>query len=189
MRNAAAKAHLPVEAPDLEAHFRLHAPRVLAAAYRITGNASDAEDVLQNVFLRLMRRRRGKQLENDLGPYLRRAAVNAGLDVVRARKARPGHSMDEMEPVADPSPVSPESAQSSRELRDRIRAALADESPKAAEMFALRYFEGYDNKEIARMVGASANTVGVTLHRTRLRVREAIAAHMRPSAADQGETT
>ena len=62
----------------------------------------------------------------------------------------------------------------SGELRDEVRKALGGLSPRAAEIFVLRYFEGYDNHEIARLQGSSRATVAVILHRARRRVREAI---------------
>ena len=63
-------------------------------------------------------------------------------------------------------------------LRDEIRKALAKMSPKAAETFVLRYFEGYGNHEIARMLGTSRSTINVILHRTRQKLREEIASYV-----------
>ena len=56
-------------------------------AYRITGNAGDAEDALQTVFLRLLRRGRNADPLENLESYLRRAAINAALDVIRSRQS------------------------------------------------------------------------------------------------------
>ena len=75
---------------------------------------------------------------------------------------------------ADPRAVNPEHRLDSSEIRDEVRKALAQLSPRAAEIFVLRYFEGYDNHEIARMLGNSRSTVAVILHRARQRVRDAI---------------
>jgi RNA polymerase sigma-70 factor (ECF subfamily) len=52
-----------------------------------------------------------------------------------------------------------------------VREALARMSPRAAEIFALRYFEGYANHEIAGLLGTSRSTVNVILHRTRKELR------------------
>jgi RNA polymerase sigma-70 factor (ECF subfamily) len=124
-----------------------------------------------------MRRSAGPPLDDELGPYLRRAAINAALDVVRARRTTRASPLEEAATtlVAAGGEQDPERQQDAREIRERVRRALAAESPKAAEIFALRYFEGYDNREIARMVGTSAGTVAVILHRTRGRLREAMA--------------
>ena len=63
----------------------------------------------------------------------------------------------------------------SLELRDRLRRELAKVNPRAAEMFVLRYFEGYRNSEIGPMMGTSRMTVAVTLHRLRKRLGAALA--------------
>src|SRR5579875_1437453 len=67
---------------------------VFRTAYRLTGNAADAEDVLQNIFLRLIRRPPGQQVLDEES-YLRRAAVNASLDVLRAKQATSALPLDE----------------------------------------------------------------------------------------------
>ncbi len=159
--------------PDLEAIFRQHQRQVLNAAYRVTGNAQDAEDVLQTVFLRLARREGGSPLSDSLAGYLHRAAVNAALDVVRSRKSARSTALESVEPSL-PAAVDddPGERQQVHELRDRLREALSRLNPKAAEIFALRYFEGYGNHEIAKMLGTSRSTINVTLHRTRNRIKE-----------------
>ena len=68
----------------------------------------------------------------------------------------------------------PEMHHEDRELRKLIREAVAKLGDTAGEMFALRYFEGYGNGEIAQMMNTSALVVGVTLHRARARLRKEI---------------
>lgn len=162
-------------APDMEGIYREHATRVLSAAYRVTGRAEDAEDVLQTIFMRLVRREGGAHLEGNPAAYLHRAAVNAALDLVRARKTMRATPLDDAAGTL-PAPESGEAERSlaSDELRDEVRKALSHLSPRAAEIFVLRYFEGYDNQEIARMLGSSRSTVAVILHRARQSVRETI---------------
>jgi len=167
----------PAPAEQLEAIYREHHRRVLRAAYKITGSPEDAQDVLQTVFLRLARREGGSPLSDSLGSYLHRAAINAALDVVRSR--RPSRPLDDVEStLADAASESPVEAQGAHEIREQIRSALGKASPKAAEIFALRYFEGYGNHEIARMLGTSRSTVNVILHRTRQKVREEMAEYL-----------
>jgi RNA polymerase sigma-70 factor (ECF subfamily) len=162
--------------PDLARIYREHQGRVFRAAYRITGNAQDAEDVLQTVFLRLARREGGTFLSDSPIHYLHRAAVNAALDVVRSRRASRTTALDDVAPVLAGDPTeAPDRLRGGTEIRERIREELARVNAKAAEIFVLRYFEGYGNHEIAEMLGTSRSTVNVTLHRTRARLREAIA--------------
>jgi RNA polymerase sigma-70 factor (ECF subfamily) len=175
VQNLATQPVEPSAAPDMEQIFRAHASRVLSAAYRVTGSQPDAEDVLQTVFLRLVRRERGAHLEGNPAAYLHRAAINAAVDLVRSRRVSRATPFED----AAVSLAAPESGDADRklasgELRNEVRKALAELSPRAAEIFTLRYFEGYDNHEIARMQGSSRSTVAVILHRARQRVREAI---------------
>ena len=173
VQNAPNPAPAPGQRPQLESIFAEHQQRVLRAAYRVTGNAQDAEDVLQTVFLRLSRREGGSPLSDSPGSYLHRAAINAALDLVRSRTAARSTPLDDVESTLASAPEqSPDRIRDAQELRDWIRQALSKMSPKAAEIFVLRYFEGYGNNEIARMLGTSRSTVNVILHRTRNRLKD-----------------
>jgi RNA polymerase sigma-70 factor (ECF subfamily) len=149
---------------ELEQMFHDHRARVFRAAYRITGNTNDAEDVLQTVFLRLARREDPGAVHN-LESYLYRAAINASLDLLRSQKTGAQVSLDDVAPVD--LGFSSSSLHHSADLRVWLRQAVAKLSPRHAEMFVLRYLEGYDNREIARMLDTSQAVVAVTLHRTR----------------------
>jgi len=166
--------HGPVSVPDevlLEGLFRDHHRSIFRAALRVTGNPSDAEDVLQTVFTRLLKRRSENVRETEWSGYLHRAAVNAALDVLRSRSRRRWTALEEgEEPLA--SGRSPEGEARLKEQQARLRRALATEAPRAAEIFAMRYFEGYRNVEIAELVGISRATVAVTLHRVRARLKK-----------------
>jgi RNA polymerase sigma-70 factor, ECF subfamily len=151
----------------LEKTFQEHHIRVFRAAYRITGNTYDAEDILQTVFLRLAQK--GDLGAENVPSYLYRAAVNASIDLIRARRS--ATTLDEAAHTIR-SPETPESARESGEIREWLRQALAALPPQAAEMFALRYLEGHGNKDIARMLGVSRVRVAVALHRTRQRLQQ-----------------
>jgi RNA polymerase sigma-70 factor (ECF subfamily) len=162
---------------DLEELFQRHHALVFQAAYRISGSASDAEDVLQTVFLRLLRRQGEggpgvERLQPNPEGYLHRAAVNAALDLVRARARSRSVPIDEA--VVEDASAGPERALRSRELRDWLRRAVAGLGGRAAEVFALRYLEGLSNPQIADLLGTSQAVIAVTLHRTRGRLRKEI---------------
>jgi RNA polymerase sigma-70 factor (ECF subfamily) len=159
---------------DIERIFEAHHDRVFRAAYRVTGNASDAEDVLQTVFLRLLRHGHSfAGTDDDAGRYLHRAGVNAALDLIRSRRSANSVPLDgiELTTLADPG-RSPSQSQDASEQRQSLRAAIARLHPTAGEMFILRYFEGYDNAEVAKLMETSEGTVAVTLHRTRVRLQK-----------------
>jgi RNA polymerase sigma-70 factor, ECF subfamily len=160
---------------ELESLFREYYSQIFRAAYRITGSVVDAEDVLQTVFLRLARRKEGFDLSPSPESYLLRAAVNASLDLVRSKTRTTSVSFDQLEPDHfQSSQPGPEAVHTDRELQKRLRLAVAGLGAKAAEIFALRYFEGHDNREIAKMLGTSQLVVAVVLHRARGRVRKEI---------------
>jgi len=157
----------------IEDIFRAHQDRVFRAAYRVTGNTSDAEDVLQTVFLRLIRHGHNFDGVDDAGRYLHRAGVNAALDLVRSRKSAASVPLEGTEPNSLRDPChNPSQHQDTTEKREALRAAVARLHPTAGEMFILRYFEGYDNAEVAKMMETSEGTVAVTLHRTRARLQK-----------------
>lgn len=184
------------QAPDappawLGAAFAAHHTGVYRAAYRVTGSAADAEDVLQTVFTRLIHRAKTHQRDaspvpaEDLGRYLHRSAVNAALDVVRSRQRSgwaPLEDVDRSNSTHDPSllpgslPSDPERDESLRRLRRSLRLALCRLSPRAAEVFALRYFEDLGNQEIAELLGTSSAAIAVLLHRTRARLQKDLTA-------------
>jgi len=161
---------------------------VFATAYRITGNAGDAEDVLQTVFLRLLRRGRNADPLEKPESYLRRAAINAALDVIRSRQA------DQTVPLLEENsgessgrssgrssgPMQTEPAQADASgLRQALSRAIAQLKPRPAEIFALRFLEGLSNQEIAEALGISQVRVAVIVHRTRMQLRKELRPYLR----------
>lgn len=162
---------------SLEELYRQYADRVFRAAYRVTGNASDAEDALQTVFLRITRRHDQLDLSQTAASYLHRAGVRAALDLLRSRRRARAISLDDTDshpPPESPMP-DPERGSLSRELRAELRRGLSTLNPKHAEIFVLRYFEGYRNRDIAEMLDLTPTAVAVTLHRVRGQLQQDLA--------------
>jgi len=165
----------PITSPPgaLEALFREYHGAVYRAAYRITGSAMDAEDVLQTVFTRLLRREEQPDLSGNAGSYLHRAAVNAALDLMRRRKRARKVDLEEVgDNLVDTHDPGPERTRDSREIKVRLRRAMSRLSPRQAEIFTLRYLEGWGNLEIATLLGASQTSIAVLLHRARHRLQK-----------------
>jgi len=177
---AAASEVIPTQGLELEALFRRHQTLVMKAAYRVTGSMNDAEDVLQTVFLRLAGRDFDAAMVGNIEGYMHRAAVNAALDLVRARQEGRKQPLDDApELPATGAEASPERAQASAEIRGWLQQALTRLSPRAAEVFALRYLEEIDNHEIASMLKVSETSIGVLLHRTRSQLQKDYRKNMR----------
>ena len=173
--------HDVLERVSLERVFLEYKERVFRAAYRVTGTVSDSEDVVQSVFLKLARRELGEIGDDiqNIGGYLHRAAVNAALDVIRVRRDAQNMALEDAEvsrPLELSSPA--EGEYSPLELRRWLRQAISKLGTRSAEMFVLRYIEGRDNSEIAKMLKTSRATVAVTLHRTRSLLKNDFRAYM-----------
>jgi len=152
---------------ELENAFEAHHGMVFRTAYRITGNAADAEDVLQVVFLRLMRRGHHAEAVDNHESYLRRAAINAALDVIRSRQAERTVELT----VDLPHDETPE-------LRRALARAIAQLPERSAEVFTLRFLEGFTNGEIAEALGISSVLVAVIVHRTRRQLRRELGSYL-----------
>ena len=125
VQNLATQPIEPATGPDMEQIFREHATRVMSAAYRVTGSAQDAEDVLQTVFMRLVRREGTVQLQGNPAAYLHRAAVNAAVDLVRSRRTSRATPLDDAAgKLAAPETGAADRKLASGELRDEVRKAL-----------------------------------------------------------------
>jgi RNA polymerase sigma-70 factor, ECF subfamily len=161
----------PVESRQrLSELFDLHYRRVLMAAYRITGSMADAEDVAQGVFLRLTSS--DELAVSNAASYLYRAAINGALDLLRRKTAAASEPLDLASGVASQGRGSrPEAEAVSRELVRWLRTALSELSPRAAEMFTLRYVEDLDNREVATLMHTSQAVVAVTLHQVRSKLK------------------
>ncbi len=152
-----------------------HGQMVFATAYRILGNADEAEDALQEVFLKMLSCRSGPaQLDavRDWGAYLRVAASTAAVDLLRrkSRRRREKAGLDS-EPVGsiddDPARLADQ-----RETVVLLRQALATLPARDAAVFTLRHFEDLSYRCIAQQMELTTDQVGVILHRSRKRLRD-----------------
>ena len=157
-------------APAFDELFNTHYKKVFRAAYRVTGNLQDAEDILQTVFLRLLTGRGQSNNSDNPGGYLCRSAINASIDLLRSRARTQNESLDETQHEAIQDDADKVIQQA--ELRRHLRTAMLELDAHAAEVFALRYFEEYSNAEIAVLLDTSPNSIAVTLHRARARLQE-----------------
>jgi RNA polymerase sigma-70 factor (ECF subfamily) len=144
--------------------YQRHSTVVYRTALRVTGNAADAEDVLQTVFLRLLDRK--VAVDNEWSPegFLRRAATNASIDLLRRKSKNRESSLPEgFEPGMRETPLL---------LKERLRRALAALPQGDAEMFVLCYLEGYSYAELSELLDMEPGTVASRLFRIRAALRE-----------------
>jgi RNA polymerase sigma-70 factor (ECF subfamily) len=150
--------------------FRNHCQFVYRTAYSVLRNRQDAEDVLQNLFLKLLERELPLDLTRSPQAYLYRAAVNLSLNVVRSRKNEV--ATDDFRTLERPLPDASTEIDDGR--RQQRMQAIALLRPKTAEIVILRYAHNYSDAQIARMLGKSRGYVAVTLFRARVRLQRLV---------------
>ncbi len=161
-----------------------HGRMVLAAAWRVLGRSDDAEDVLQEVFLRLLRMDPATLDVRDWGAYLRVAAVRAAIDQLRRNRQLRHVDPAALERVPDGADRSPTALAERHERAELLRAALARLPEREATLFALRHFEELSYEEIAERLEIPVGRVGVALHRARKRLAALLAPLLRPQAKE-----
>jgi RNA polymerase sigma-70 factor (ECF subfamily) len=157
--------------PEFERLFREHHAFVYRTAYSIAGRVEDADDVVQTVFLRLLRREFPPDLTKNPKAYLYRAAFNAAISVIRSRRRNDLESVENVDAPATP-PVAVVDEDTRRQLYD----AIAQLRPTSAQILILRYVHDYDLAEIAKTLGTTRGTVAVSLFRSRALLKKRIRA-------------
>ena len=174
----------PSVSPDVPDHrercmrlLRTHGDAVYAAAYRITRSPEDAEDILQEVFLRLLHQEtRMSPTQERWDLYRRKMAINASIDLVRKR-TRQQNAM-RMEPLTESLQArqpQPDEVLIHKELAEQIRWQVTQLPEMEATVFVLRHLEGLSYQDIAVAVGSTKNAVGVALHSARQKLRRRLA--------------
>ena len=159
--------------------YRTHATRLYNLAIRMAGGASDADDLLQDIFLLAYRKLGSYRGESSLGTWLYRLAMNHCLDVLRNRQTRMGRLTDSMdEPEAAPVAAPPVLSAVGRIDLERAIAALP---PACRAAFLLHDVEGFGHQEVADILGVSEGTSKSQVHKARLRIRAHLGAQ-RPAA-------
>jgi RNA polymerase sigma-70 factor (ECF subfamily) len=179
-------------APSPEEAFEEYAPRVYHLARRLLGNAADAEDVTQDVFLRVVRKLSSFRGEAPFSTWLYRVAVNTALAYRRKRALRetsplPEPLEDFREDGGHRAPVRrwmnrPNHQALEREAHQIIEEAIAGLPEMYRDVYVLADVEELPNDEIAKMLGLSVAAVKSRLHRARLLMRKALAPYFEEQA-------
>jgi RNA polymerase sigma-70 factor (ECF subfamily) len=156
-----------------------HRDAVVNLTYRYLGNQSDAEDLAQEVFLKVYRARARYEPAAKFTTWLYRVAANACLNEVRDRRRRPtflASALDDAPASAANSPV--EEAERS-ELGERVRAALAELPERQRLALLLNKFHGLGYEEMAESLSMSVPAVKSLLVRARENVRRIVEPYLR----------
>jgi RNA polymerase sigma-70 factor (ECF subfamily) len=167
-----------------------HSRAVFRLAYRMTGNASDAEDVVQETFLRAYKQLGRFESRANFGTWLHRIAVNCSIDLIRARPHRESaHDTTDLEhfggaEAADAGRASPERLMLSTEVQSRISGAMSALSQMERAAFVLRHFEGQSIDEISRALGLKTNATKHSIFRAVKKMRVALEPFVTPGEPD-----
>ncbi|MCY2931623.1 MAG: sigma-70 family RNA polymerase sigma factor [Planctomycetota bacterium] len=148
-----------------------HAPAVWAAAYRLLGNAADADECMQEAFVAAVRAD-GRGGVRDWGAMLRWLVTKRGLDRLRRRLAEKASRGPAVWEALASAGEAPDARMQRAELADGLRAALGRLPDRHAQAFCLRHLEEMSYEDIAGQLQVSVNSVGVILNRARERLRE-----------------
>jgi RNA polymerase sigma-70 factor (ECF subfamily) len=162
----------------------LHARAAFRLAYRLTGDERDAEDVVQESFIKAYRQLGRFEARSNFGTWLYRIVANCAIDLLRARQARREEHLaqggDEPE-IPLPAAPTPERLAVSAEIRRRIEASLHALSAQERVAFAMRHYEGRSIEDIGRTLGLQKSAAKHAVFRAVRKVRAALEPLRRPS--------
>jgi RNA polymerase sigma-70 factor, ECF subfamily len=153
---------------------------VFSVAYRLTGSVEDAEDVVQNAFLKAHRQLSRFEARADFKTWLHRITVNCAIDLIRSRRHREiGHDPADLEAgttTASPSEAlpGPDRLMLSAEIRDRLREGLTQLTPSERAAFTLRHVEGLSIREVASAMGLKTEAAKNSIFRAVRKMRVAL---------------
>ena len=172
-RTADAELASRLRQADLEAYeelYRRHGARLYNLAHRMLGQAADAEDLLQEVFLQVFRRIGTFKGEAALGTWLYRLTMNLCLDRIRSKAAKTDRQTASIEDIREwrlPAAGALDTQVRNVDLERAI--ARLPEACRAA--FLLHDVEGFEHREVGQILGVSDGTSKSQVHKARLRIR------------------
>ena len=169
--------------------FRLlverHSQPIFRVAYRMTGNEHDADDVVQETFLRAYRQLDRFEERANFGTWLHRIAINCALDLLRARGRMDRYYGGDPEDAEMSGTIRSEPEQDrlliSAELREQVAAAMERLSGNERTAFVLRHFEGMPVEEIGKTLGIQVNAAKHTIFRAVRKLRQSLEPFVRSS--------
>jgi RNA polymerase sigma-70 factor, ECF subfamily len=153
--------------------------RVYQLAYRLTRSAVDAEDILQDLFLKLHSNWVQVSACENLSAWITRVVTNASIDLLRSRKSRPGGLGDASLANLKAGAESTGRTLEERELDQLVRAALDQLPPRQMAALVLFDNEGLKAKDVGRILGLSEGAVRRYVFEGRRKVKELLTPYLR----------
>jgi RNA polymerase sigma-70 factor (ECF subfamily) len=171
---------------ELATLLRPHLPKLYRLAYRLTGIQSDAEDLVQDVLVKVCARADELTSIRELSPWLGRVLYNQFIDDRRRYGRMPIKLVaeDALDALAQPEEANPEARASASETQEFLIEALEKLAEDQRVVVLLHDAEGYKLEEIAELIDTPIGTVKSRLHRARARLAELV-----PRAAEKSQTS
>lgn len=164
-----------------------HSRYVFNVAYRLTGSASDAEDVVQTTFLRAYQQLSRFEARADFRTWLHRITVNCSIDLIRSRRYREvGHNLGDIElesaaSARQPPALTPDRLLLSTEIRDRIQQGMTALTASERLAFTLRHVEGLPIRDVALKMGLKTEAAKNSIFRAVKKMRAALEPFVEPA--------
>jgi RNA polymerase sigma-70 factor, ECF subfamily len=177
--------------------LKFYAPRLLRLAGQLMGDPDEAEDVLQEAFIRACDRIDSFRADSGLGTWLHRIVINTALMRLRSRKTVTSDDVETMigeDQTGMWQSVSSSASEPSREvlgaeLLDAMNQAVAHLPESLRTVFVLRDIEGMSTREASEMLDISESALKVRLHRARLALRQSLSPYLQESGTTQSPGT
>jgi RNA polymerase sigma-70 factor (ECF subfamily) len=160
--------------------------QVLALAYQLLGNTQDAEDVYQDVFMKIFQKIDKFRFESDFFTWLYRIVVNTAISYRKKRNRQLHSTLEEMSEVKggwhripenkDPNP---DTLTLSNEIKEKVDTAMEQLPLMQRTVFVLRFFQDFKIRDIAEITGCSVGTVKNYIFRSTQKMRYELASYMK----------
>jgi RNA polymerase sigma-70 factor (ECF subfamily) len=167
-----------------------HSRSVFRVAYRMTGNEHDAEEVVQDTFLRAYRQLHRFESRANFGTWIYRIAVNCSVDLLRTRMRHDDRRAPDLPDGTDPlTTIASDTPDADRlllsaEVQERLRQAFGGLSQLERAAFTLRHFEGRSIEEIGNALGLKTNATKHSIFRAVRKLRVALEPFVSESASE-----
>ena len=159
------------DADAFEELYRQHSGRLYNLAFRMAGSAQEAEDLLQDVFLHAYRKLGSFRGDSSLGTWLYRLGMNQCLDYLRGRQVRMNQATDSIDEDGAAEPAAPMPATPVAVNRMDLERAIGRLPEGARAAFLLHDVEGFEHREVAKILGVSEGTSKSQVHKARMKLR------------------
>ena len=160
--------------------------KIYYIAYDITGDHNDAEDVSQEVFIKVFRSLKTFRRNAKISSWLYQISVNASIDLLRKKSSKPEKSMDDIEradiqeslPGSGTRAQNPERSAEDFLIQKHISQALQKVSPKERSEFVMRHYNELKIREIAEILSISPGTVKALFYRATRKLRKELSFYL-----------